>query len=61
MPEREKTIDMSIKTYLKHTDFVSCISFNPIHPDLFISGGGDDVARVWDLKNNDKPLIETPK
>ncbi|EAR83674.2 WD domain, G-beta repeat protein (macronuclear) [Tetrahymena thermophila SB210] len=58
---REKTVDMSIKTFLKHTDFVSCLSFHPINPDVFISGGGDDVARVWNITNNDKPEIETPK
>lgn len=59
--KREKTIDMSIKTFLKHTDFVTCISFHPINHDVFISGGGDDVARIWNINNNDKPLIETPK
>ena len=52
---------MSIKTFMKHTDFVTCVSFNPANPDQFISGGGDDVARVWNINNPDKPEIETPK
>jgi len=30
---REKTPDMSIKTFMKHTDFVTCVSFNPANPD----------------------------
>lgn len=56
-----KTIDMSICTFLKHTDFVGCVSFHPLNPDTFISGGGDDFARIWDISNADKPKIETPK
>ena len=52
---------MSVKTYLKHTDFVSCLNINPVNSDIFLSGGGDDFARVWNINNNDKPEIETPK
>lgn len=52
---------MSIKTFLKHTDFVTSLNFHPTNPDIFISGGGDDVARIWNINNNDKPEAETPK
>lgn len=56
-----KTEDMSICTFLKHTDFVGCISFHPLNPDVFISGGGDDIARMWDISSAEKPTMETPK
>ncbi|EGR31921.1 hypothetical protein IMG5_099490 [Ichthyophthirius multifiliis] len=52
---------MSTKTFLKHTDFVSTLNFHPQNPNIFISGGGDDIARTWDINNPDKPLIEIPK
>ncbi|KAL4587304.1 hypothetical protein LXL04_000173 [Taraxacum kok-saghyz] len=53
----DKTVrlwDMSNKNCLKqftHTDYVTCIHFNPTNDDYFISGSLDTKVRMWSIPN----------
>ncbi|XP_059647028.1 uncharacterized protein LOC132293524 [Cornus florida] len=51
----DKTVrlwDMETKSCLKlfaHNDYVTCIQFNPIDDDYFISGSLDAKVRIWNI------------
>ncbi|KAL3531822.1 hypothetical protein ACH5RR_005343 [Cinchona calisaya] len=51
----DKTVrlwDMETKSCLKffaHNDYVTCIDFNPVDDDYFISGSLDSKARIWNI------------
>lgn len=53
----DKTVrlwDMETKSCLKlfaHSDYVTCIQFNPIDEDYFISGSLDAKVRIWSIPN----------
>ncbi|KAL1368315.1 hypothetical protein HN51_022469 [Arachis hypogaea] len=52
----DKTVrlwDLETKSCLKvfpHNDYVTCIQFNPIDEDYFISGCLDGKVRIWDIQ-----------
>ncbi|CAL5422566.1 unnamed protein product [Camellia sinensis] len=58
----DKTVrlwDMETKSCLKlfaHNDYVTCIQFNPIDDDYFISGSLDAKVRIWKIP--DRQLVD---
>uniref|UniRef100_A0A1D1XPG7 WD repeat-containing protein 44 n=1 Tax=Anthurium amnicola TaxID=1678845 RepID=A0A1D1XPG7_9ARAE len=34
-----------------HSDYVTCIQFNPVDDDYFISGSLDDKVRIWSIRH----------
>jgi WD40 repeat protein len=46
------TEDNSIKQFQGHTDSVFCVSFNHAKPNILATGGGDDVAIIWNTESN---------
>lgn len=53
----DKTVrlwDMSSNSCLKvfsHSDYVTCIQFNPVNDDYFISGSLDAKVRIWSVQD----------
>ncbi|KAM7468087.1 hypothetical protein LguiB_015649 [Lonicera macranthoides] len=53
----DKTVrlwDMETESCLKmfaHSDYVTCIQFNPVDDDQFISGSLDAKVRIWSISN----------
>ncbi|KAH0469390.1 hypothetical protein IEQ34_000948 [Dendrobium chrysotoxum] len=53
----DKTVrlwDMKSRSCLKlfvHNDYVTCIQFNPVDDDYFISGSLDGKVRIWSIPN----------
>ena len=43
----------------KHTDSIFCIAQHPVHSNIVITGGGDDVAYIWDSSSGrqEKPVL----
>ncbi|OAL69862.1 60S ribosome biogenesis protein Sqt1 [Trichophyton violaceum] len=44
----------------KHTDSIFCIAQHPIHPEIIITGSGDDTAYIFDSSQTaaaEKPLL----
>ena len=39
-----------------HDDEVFCIDFNPLEPNLFITGSADKRVMLWDLRKTDTHL-----
>ncbi|KAJ4907610.1 Transducin/WD40 repeat-like superfamily protein [Raphanus sativus] len=54
----DKTVrlwDLSSKTCLKvfsHSDYVTCIQFNPVDENYFISGSLDEKVRIWSIHDH---------
>ncbi|CAM0901734.1 unnamed protein product [Alopecurus aequalis] len=53
----DKTVrlwDITTSTCLKtfsHTDYVTCIQFNPVDDNFFISGSLDEKVRIWNVQD----------
>uniref|UniRef100_A0ACD5Y9U0 Uncharacterized protein n=1 Tax=Avena sativa TaxID=4498 RepID=A0ACD5Y9U0_AVESA len=53
----DKTVrlwDITSSTCLKtfsHTDYVTCIQFNPVDDNFFISGSLDEKVRIWNVQD----------
>ncbi|KAI3471239.1 hypothetical protein Pfo_027902 [Paulownia fortunei] len=41
-------VDQCIKVFW-HSDYVTCIQFNPVNDDYFISGSIDGKVRIWEI------------
>ncbi|CDP11271.1 unnamed protein product [Coffea canephora] len=58
----DKTVrlwDMETKSCLKmfaHNDYVTCIDFNPVDDDYFISGSLDAKVRIWNI--SDRQVVD---
>jgi ribosome assembly protein SQT1 len=46
--------DISIGAFREHNDHVYCVTQHPTKPSIFLSGGGDDRALVWDINDSEK-------
>ncbi|KAG8376889.1 hypothetical protein BUALT_Bualt09G0111000 [Buddleja alternifolia] len=54
MDKTVKMWDLETKTCLKtfvHNDYVTCIQFNPVDDDFFISGSLDAKVRIWNTRD----------
>lgn len=52
MDKTVKLWDITTSTCLKtfsHTDYVTCIQFNPVDDNFFISGSLDEKVRIWNV------------
>lgn len=47
-------VDNSDKCFFDHTDSVFCVALSSVHPDLALSGGGDDQAYLWSLSTGNR-------
>ncbi|KAL6508290.1 hypothetical protein OROHE_021832 [Orobanche hederae] len=43
--------DQCLKVF-SHTDFVTCIQFNPVNDDCFVSGSIDGKIRIWTINGS---------
>jgi len=41
----------------EHKDSIFCIAQHPVHPNIVVTGGGDDVAFIWDATPPPRPLL----
>eukprot|EP01127_Copromyxa_protea_P019061 TRINITY_DN6104_c0_g1_i1.p1 TRINITY_DN6104_c0_g1~~TRINITY_DN6104_c0_g1_i1.p1 ORF type:complete len:413 (-),score=74.46 TRINITY_DN6104_c0_g1_i1:76-1314(-) len=41
-----------------HTEGINCLSFNPFNEWLILTGGGDNIVGLWDLRNLKEPLYK---
>ncbi|TVU16612.1 hypothetical protein EJB05_40185, partial [Eragrostis curvula] len=54
MDKTVKLWDITTSTCLKtfsHTDYVTCIQFNPVNDNFFISGSLDEKVRIWNVQD----------
>ncbi|KAM0714807.1 hypothetical protein Q7P37_009271 [Cladosporium fusiforme] len=47
----------SIAHFEGHKDSIFCIAQHPTRPELVVTGGGDDIAYMWDATPPDGPLL----
>lgn len=47
----------SIAHFDGHSDSIFCIAQHPTRPELVVTGGGDDIAYMWDATPPDGPLL----
>ncbi|KAG9969717.1 hypothetical protein KCU72_g24768, partial [Aureobasidium melanogenum] len=47
----------SIAHFDGHKDSIFCIAQHPTHPQLVATGGGDDVAYLWDCSPPQAPVL----
>lgn len=47
----------SVAHFDHHKDSIFCIAQHPTQPNLIASGGGDDIAYLWDCTPPEKPLL----
>ena len=45
-----------VHQYEGHDKFISKVQFNPEVENIFISGSLDGTVKLWDLRNDEKPL-----
>jgi len=53
---KEKHPDMSKAKYKYHMDSVYKLAISPIDPNFMVSGGGDDIAVIWNLEDPVNPV-----
>lgn len=47
----------SIAHFDHHKDSIFCIAQHPLRPEMVATGGGDDIAYLWDCTPPDGPLL----
>lgn len=47
----------SVAHFDQHKDSIFCIAQHPAQPNLIATGGGDDIAYLWDCTPPEKPLL----
>lgn len=47
----------SVAHFEGHKDSIFCIAQHPTRPELIVTGGGDDVAYMWDATPPEGPLL----
>lgn len=49
----------SVAHFDKHTNSIFCIAQHPVHSNIVVTGGGDDIAYIWDSSSGrvEKPLL----
>lgn len=47
----------SVAYFDKHTDSIFCIAQHPARPEMVATGGGDDIAYLWDASPEDGPVL----
>ncbi|KAF2070227.1 hypothetical protein CYY_008461 [Polysphondylium violaceum] len=52
--DEEDFVDESVQGFFEHTDSVYCVNMNPARNELAVTGGGDDVAYIWNITNGEK-------
>ncbi|OQN98528.1 hypothetical protein B0A48_15789 [Cryoendolithus antarcticus] len=55
--EEIELVNDSIAHFDKHKDSIFCIAQHPLQPEIVATGGGDDVAYVWDASPPERPLL----
>jgi len=53
---KEKHPDLSQAKFKYHMDSVYKLAVNPTNPKMMASGGGDDIAVIWNLEDPANPL-----
>ncbi|EFA83186.1 WD40 repeat-containing protein [Heterostelium album PN500] len=46
--------DESVQGFFEHTDSVYCVAINRQHNDIIVTGGGDDLAYLWNREDGNK-------
>eukprot|EP01133_Synstelium_polycarpum_P004273 gene4273-4988_t len=52
--EEEDFEDESVQGFFEHTDSLYTVAINKAHPDIIVTGGGDDLAYLWDRGTGEK-------
>ncbi|KYR00016.1 WD40 repeat-containing protein [Tieghemostelium lacteum] len=52
--EEDDFVDESIQGFFEHTDAIYCTRAHKIRPELAITGGGDDLAYLWNTITGDR-------
>ncbi|EPX73023.1 ribosome biogenesis protein Sqt1 [Schizosaccharomyces octosporus yFS286] len=52
--EIQSVMDLSVQGFFEHKDSVFCVSMNPVKSNLCVSGGGDDLAYIWDITTGEQ-------
>ncbi|KXL46274.1 hypothetical protein M433DRAFT_65812 [Acidomyces richmondensis BFW] len=47
----------SVAHFDQHRDSIFCIAQHPTHPELVATGGGDDMAYIWNATPEDGPVL----
>ncbi len=47
----------SIAHFDQHTDSIFCIAQHPTHPEIIMTGGGDDVGYIFDSRPSETPVL----
>ena len=58
--QMEQTIELvnnSSAHFDQHKDSIFCIAQHPLQPEVVVTGGGDDIAFVWDATPPEKPVL----
>ena len=50
-------VNDSIAHFSGHKDSIFCIAQHPLHPEIIVTGGGDDVAYVFDASPPERPVL----
>ncbi|ORY87049.1 hypothetical protein BCR37DRAFT_343590 [Protomyces lactucae-debilis] len=53
MAEDEDFVDESIQGFFEHKDSVYCLALSPANPNLACSGGGDELAYLWNIETGE--------
>lgn len=50
----EDFVDESIQGFFEHKDSIYCVTSSPSNPDLFATGGGDEMGYLWSVTSGEK-------